>query len=318
MAQVSMAKVLRPAKSKGIFAAIARDFKKNKFLILMALPVVIWYIVFHYLPMYGIVIAFKSYSPMKGILGSKWIGLANFKEFFGSYYAWRVIRNTLLINLYQLIFGFPAPIILALLLNEIKNNTFKRTIQTVSYLPHFVSMVVLCGLIVDFTSKTGLVNDIVVMFGGERANYLLQPEWFRFIYVSTGIWQQIGWGSIIYMAALAGIDSEQYEAATIDGANRWKQFIHVTLPGIAPTIIILLILNIGRLMNEGFEKVILLYNPGTYETADMISSFVYRRGLVDSNYSFSAAVGLFNSAVNLTLLLMSNWISRKVNETSLW
>lgn len=318
MAQVRIEGELKQAKSNRILTAVARDFKRNKFVILMALPVVIWYIIFHYVPMYGIVIAFKSYSPMKGILGSKWIGLLHFKDFFNSYYAWRVIRNTLLINIYQLIFGFPAPIILALLLNEVRNNVFKRTVQTVSYLPHFVSMVVICGLIVDFTSKNGLVNDIVALFGGERANFLLQPEWFRFIYVSTGIWQQIGWGSIIYMAALAGIDSEQYEAATIDGANRWKQFLHVTLPGIAPTIIILLILNIGRLMSEGFEKVILLYNPGTYETADIISSFVYRRGLVESNYSFSAAVGLFNSVVNLTLLLASNWISRKVNDISLW
>lgn len=318
MAQVRIEGELKQAKSNRFFAAVARDFKRNKFVILMALPVVIWYIIFHYVPMYGIVIAFKSYSPMKGILGSKWIGFLHFKDFFNSYYAWRVIRNTLLINIYQLIFGFPAPIMLALLLNEVRNNVFKRTVQTVSYLPHFVSMVVLCGLIVDFTSKNGLVNDIVALFGGERTNFLLQPEWFRFIYVGTGIWQQVGWGSIIYMAALAGIDSEQYEAATIDGANRWKQFLHVTLPGIAPTIIILLILNIGRLMSEGFEKVILLYNPGTYETADIISSFVYRRGLVESNYSFSAAVGLFNSVVNLTLLLTSNWISRKVNDVSLW
>ena len=284
----------------------------------MALPVVAWYILFHYVPLYGIIISFKNFSPAKGILGSSWVGMKHFVEFFSGYYAFRVIRNTLLINIYQLIFGFPAPIILALLLNEIRNNFFKRTIQTVTYLPHFISMVVICGMIIDFTAKDGLVNIIAGFFGAKNTNYLLLPEYFRLIYVSTGIWQGVGWGSIIYLAALTSIDTEQYEAATIDGANRWKQFLHVTLPGIAPTIVILLIMNIGRMMSEGSEKVILLYNPNTYETADLISSFVYRRGLVESNYSFSTAVGLFNSVINFTLLVTANWISRKVNETSLW
>lgn len=305
-------------KKPSLIEAIKKDFQRNKWLILMALPVVAWYILFHYVPMYGVIIAFKEFSPMKGIIGSKWVGLRHFNDFFSSIYAWRVIRNTLVINIYQQIFSFPAPIILALLLNEVRNKYFTKIVQTITYLPHFVSTVVICGMIIDFFAKNGLINDIIVTFGGERTIFLLKAEWFRTIYVGTGIWQGVGWGSIIYLAALTGIDSELYEAVAIDGAGRWKQFIHITLPGIAPTIVILLIMNIGRMMSEGYEKVILLYNPNTYETADLISSFVYRRGLVDANYSFSSAVGLFNSLVNLILILSANYISRRVNETSLW
>jgi putative aldouronate transport system permease protein len=223
-----------------------------------------------------------------------------------------------LINFYQLIFGFPAPIILALLMNEIKNKFFKKTIQTITYLPHFVSTVVICGMIIDFFAQNGLINDLIASFGGPRTLFLVEAGWFRSIYVGTGIWQGVGWGSIIYLAALTAIDTELYEAVTIDGAGRWKQFVHITLPGIAPTIVILLIMNIGRMMSEGFEKIILLYNPSTYETADIISSYVYRRGLVEANYGFSAAVGLFNTLVNLILIVAANYTSRKVNETSLW
>lgn len=305
-------------KKRSLIEEIKADFRQNKYIILMALPVVIWYIVFHYVPLYGISIAFKNYSPMKGIFGSNWVGLRYFKEFFNSYYAWRVIRNTLFINVYQLVFGFPAPIILAVLLNEVRNTAFKRSVQTITYLPHFISLVVICGMIVDFTAKDGFINTLLSVFGMTPTNLLLKPEYFRTIYVGSGIWQGIGWGSIIYLAALSGIDTEQYEAATIDGANRWKQFVSVTLPGITPTIIILLIMQIGRLMSEGADKIILLYNANTYETADIISSFVYRRGLIDSNFSYSTAVGLFNSVINLILLLTANKISREVSETSLW
>ncbi len=297
---------------------IKKDFSLNKSLIIMAIPFVAWYLIFHYAPMFGVVIAFKSYSPIKGVFGSPWVGFQNFAEFFGSYYFWRILRNTLLINFYQLIFGFPAPLILALLLNEVKSKWFKKTVQTITYLPHFISLVVVCGMIVDFTLERGLINNIVAMFGGERVNYLLKLEWYRTVYIVSGIWRQIGYGSIIYLAALAGIDTELYEATAIDGAGRWKQFLNVTLPGIAPTIVVLLILNIGRLMSEGAEKTLLLYSPGVYETSDIISSFVYRRGMVEANYSFSSAVGLFNSLVNLTLIGSANWISRKINETSLW
>lgn len=268
--------------------------------------------------MYGAMIAFKDFSPGKGILGSSWVGLKHFNTFFRSVYFFRIIKNTLLINILNLAFGFPAPIILALLLNELKNAIFKRLVQTISYLPHFISVMVICGMIIDFTASKGIINDLIELFGGERGALLLRPELFRTIYVSTNIWQEVGWGSIIYLAALSGIDYQLYEAATIDGAGRFRQLMHITLPGIAPIIIILLILRIGQMMNVGFEKIILLYNPNTYETADVISSFVYRKGLMEFNYSYSTAVGLFNSIINFTLLLSTNWFSRSVSETSLW
>jgi putative aldouronate transport system permease protein len=294
------------------------DIRKNKLLYVMLLPVLLYYIIFHYAPMYGAIIAFKDFSPRLGILGSDWVGLEHFKTFFNGAYFWRTIKNTIVISFYELIFGFPAPILLALLLNEVKNSLFKRTVQTVTYMPHFISLVVICGIIKDFTSSEGIINDLISWMGGERSTFLLEPDLFRTVYVSSGVWQHIGWGTIIYLAALTGIDPDHYEAARMDGAGRWKQMLHVTLPGIMPTIIILLILQVGRMMNVGFEKIILLYTPSTYETADVVSSYVYRVGLQDFNYSFSSAVGLFNSAVNFTLLFFSNWLSRKLNDTSLW
>nr|WP_244444777.1 ABC transporter permease subunit [Paenibacillus camerounensis] len=297
---------------------LRRDFKKHKYLYFLGLFGVSYYIIFSYIPMYGVTIAFKDYSPVKGILGSEWIGLKNFTDFFQSFYFWRLLRNTLIISLYDLLIAFPAPIILALLLNEVKHTFFKRTVQTITYLPHFVSIVVISGMIVDFSRKAGLFNVILGWFGVEAQNLLLDPSLFRTIFVGSGIWQGIGWGSIIYLAALSSIDTQLYDAATVDGANRWKQMLHVTVPGIMPTIITLLILRIGGIMDVGFEKVILLYNPQTYETADVISSFVYRRGLLEANYSYSTAVSLFNSVVNFMLLIIANRISRKVNDTSLW
>lgn len=297
---------------------IRRDFKKNKYVYLMVFPVIVYFIIFSYWPMYGVIIAFKDYSPGKGILGSEWIGLKNFVDFFNSYYVGRLIRNTLLINIYDLFWGFPAPIILALLINEVNNKLFKRTIQTISYLPHFISLVVVCGIIIDFTASDGLITTILSQFGVKPTNLLMRPELFRTIYISSGIWQGVGWGSIIYLAALSGINPNLYEAATIDGAGRWKQTIHITLPGIAPTIIILFILRLGSMMSVGYEKIILLYNSTTYETADVISSFVYRKGLLESDYSYSTAVGLFNSVINFVLIIIANTISRKVSETSLW
>lgn len=295
-----------------------RDIRKNKLIYLMLIPVVLFFTVFHYVPMYGAIIAFKDYSPRLGILGSPWVGLEHFQSFFGGLYFWRVLKNTIMISLYELAFGFPAPIILALLLNELRSALFKRTVQTITYMPHFISLVVVCGMVKEFTSSNGFINDIIVFFGGERLSLLLLPEYFRTLFISSGIWQHIGWGTIIYLAALTGIDPEQYEAAKIDGAGRWKQMLHITLPGIMPTIVILLILDIGKLMNVGSEKVILLYNPATYETADVIGSYVYRIGLLELNYSFSSAVGLFNSVINFSLVIFSNWLSRKLNETSLW
>jgi putative aldouronate transport system permease protein len=294
------------------------DIRKNKLLYVMLLPVLLYYVIFHYGPMYGAIIAFKDFSPRLGIWGSDWVGFEHFQAFFTGPYFWRTIKNTVLISFYQLLFGFPAPIMLALLLNEVRHAVFKRTVQTITYMPHFISLVVICGIIKDFTVSDGVMNDIIVFFGGERTTFLLEPSFFRSVYVTSGVWQHIGWGTIIFLAALTGIDQEQYEAAKIDGAGRWKQMTNVTLPGLMPTIIILLILEIGRMMNVGFEKIILLYNPGTYETADVISSYVYRVGLQDFNYSFSSAVGLFNSVINFILLICSNWLSRKFNDTSLW
>ncbi|NHW39550.1 ABC transporter permease [Paenibacillus aceris] len=295
-----------------------RDFVLNKYLYLMMVPVLAYYLIFHYAPMYGALIAFKEYSPMKGILGSPWIGFKHFQDFFGSYYFWRILKNTIVISLYSLVFEFPAPIILALLINEVRSKMFKRVAQTITYMPYFISMVVICGIITDFTNADGVINKIVMAFGYDGQAMLQKPELFRPIYILSEIWQRIGWESIIYIAALMGIDQEQYEAARMDGASRWKQIIYITLPGIMPTIAIMFILRMGNLLNVGFEKIILLYNPVTYETADVISSFVYRKGLLEFGWSYSSAVGLFNSVINLILLITANYISRKVNESSLW
>ena len=297
---------------------LLRDLRYNKLLWIMTIPLLAYYILFHYLPMYGILMAFKDYNAFKGFAGSKWVGFKHFASFFNSIYAWRVIRNTLVINSGQLILGFPAPIILALLMNEVRSSTFKRFVQTVTYMPHFISLVVFCGMIVTFFAKDGLINDFLAVFGAARHSYLLDNKYYRSIYVLTGIWKNIGWGSIVYMAAISRVSQELYEACTIDGGNRFTRLWHVTLPEITPTIVTLFILNMGRLMSEGPQKTILLYSPGTYETADIISSYSYRRGLVSSEYSFGTAVGLFNNVINCLLVLLSNTISRKLTQVSLW
>ena len=304
--------------SVGFLVRVKRDFRRNYSLYLLVLPVIAFYIIFSYKPMYGAIIAFKDYTPAKGVAGSPWVGLDNFVKFFESPYFVRLIRNTFLLSFYNLLFGFPAPIILALLLNEVRNRAFKRVAQTVTYLPHFISMIVVAGMIVDFTMSTGLINDIVAFFGGTPAPLLQNPSLYRTIYVSSDIWQQIGWDSIIYLAALSGVDAQLYEAAMMDGAGKLKQMIHVTLPGIAPTITILLILRIGSLLSIGYEKTILLYNPAIYETADIISSYVYRIGILQADWSYSTAVGLFNSVINFVLLLAANRLSRRLSDTSLW
>jgi putative aldouronate transport system permease protein len=299
-------------------ATLLWDIRKNKYLYIMLLPVLLYYAIFHYFPMYGSIIAFKDYSPRLGIWGSPWAGFEHFLNFFNGPYFSRVLSNTLMISFYELLFGFPAPIVLAMLLNEVRISWFKRMVQTFTYMPHFISLVVICGMLKEFSSSSGIITSLISLFGGPKDNLLMSSEWFRTLFVGSGIWQQIGWGSIIYLAALTSIDTEQYEAARIDGANRFQQMRNITFPGIMPTIIIMLILDMGRLLNVGFEKIILLYNPATYETADVISSYVYRVGLQEFNYSFSAAIGLFNSVINFSLVIMSNWISRKINDTSLW
>ncbi len=285
---------------------------------LMALPVIAYYIIFHYLPMFGIVISFQNFRVTRGFFGSKWVGLENFIDFFDSEYAWRNTRNTLMISLYGLVFSFPAPIILALLLNEVKNARFKKMVQTITYMPHFISLVVVCALVMDFCSTRGFINTLILKLGGTPINFMNDPDWFYPIYTISGIWQHMGWDSIIYLAALSSIDPALYEAATVDGAGRFRRMWHITLPGIASTISILLILRIGSIMSVGYEKIILLYSPATYETADTISTYVYRRGLQDGKYSFASAVGLMNSVVNFILLIASDRISKKLGQSGLF
>lgn len=294
------------------------DFRRNRSLYLLVVPVILFYLIFHYKPMIGAVIAFQDYIPRKGISGSEWVGFDQFIRFFQSPYFGRLLRNTLLLSVYGLAFGFPAPIILALLLNELHHKKYKKAVQTITYLPHFISLVVVTGMIKDFTQSTGLINDIIVFLGGARSSLIQNPELYRTIYIASDIWQGVGWGSIIYLSALSGVDQQLYEAASIDGAGRFKQMLHVTLPCIAPTIIIMLIMRMGQLLGTGYEKTILLYNEATYETADVIASYIYRVGILERNWSYSTAIGLFNSAINLILILTANKISRKVSETSLW
>jgi putative aldouronate transport system permease protein len=318
MDMINVNKGLNTGSSGLLWETIKKDFKANKAVYFMVAPVLLYFLVFSYLPMIGVMMAFEKYTIKGGLLGSEWIWFKNFTDFFKSYYFFRLIKNTFLLSFYDLIFGFPASIIFALLMNEIVSKRFKKVIQTISYMPYFISMVVISGIIIDFFSSTGTVTAIVAKFGGPQANLLGMPELFRSIFVGTNIWQGLGFNSVIYMAALAGIDQEQYEAAALDGAGRWKQTLHVTLPGISTTIIILLILRLGQLMSVSFEKIILLYGPGTYSTSDVISSFVYRKGLLEFNYGYSTAVGLFNSAMNFAILIFANKLSKKFSETSLF
>jgi len=299
---------------------LVKDLKKNRVIYILGFLCLSYYIIFCYLPMGGVMIAFKNFRPARGIFGSAWADpwYKYFEQFFGGYYFGRLLRNTLLLSVYDLIFGFPAPILLALLLNELRSNKFKRMVQTASYLPHFISTVVICGIILDFFSGDGLINQIAMALGGEKTLFMQDPKYFRTIYVGSGIWQGVGYGSIIYLSALGGVDMELHDAAAIDGCNRFQRVWHVTLPGILPTIVIMLILRIGSLLGVGYEKIILLYNESVYETADIISSFVYRYGMQKGNYSYATAVGLFNSVFNFLLLVGVNALSRRVNETSLW
>ena len=306
-------------KIRKLCATIGKDVLLNRYVYFMLLPVLVYYILFYYVPLYGAQIAFRRFSAGLGILGSPWVGFQNFKDFFSSIYFLRLVRNTLAINILSVVFAFPAPIILALLLNEITFSPYKRFVQTITYMPHFISVIVIAGMILNFFARDGLINNILSLFSqGPRPNYMLEAGWFRPIYIASDIWQHAGWGTIIYLSALSAIDPQLYEAAVIDGAGRFRQLIHVTLPGIAPTIIILFILRLGSMMTVGSEKILLLYNANTFETADVISTFVYRKGIMEMNFSYSAAVGLFNSIINFAILITANKISRSVSSTSLW
>nr|WP_246218218.1 ABC transporter permease subunit [Litoribacterium kuwaitense] len=284
----------------------------------LLLPAIIYFIIFNYVPMYGVQIAFKDYIANLGFWGSPFVGFDHFERFFNSYYFWRLLKNTLLLSLYELVL-FPLPIIFALSLHELHNGKFKRWAQTLTYAPHFISVVVVVGMIVAFLDPiTGLINHIIQFFGGESQDFLTDPGWFRHIFVWSGQWQSLGWGTIIYLAALAGVNPELLEAAKVDGATRIQRIWHINIPAILPTIVVLFILNMGSFMAIGFEKVLLLQNNLNSETSDIIATFVYESGILEGQYSFSTAVGLFNSAINIVVLVLANYLARKVSDNSLW
>ena len=292
---------------------------KNWQLYIMCLPAVIYFLIFAYKPMYGIIIAFKNYSMRKGIMGSPWIGFGNFERLFSSYWFPIILKNTLTLSGLTLILGFPIPILLALILNEVQNSRFRKGFQTISYAPHFISTVVLCGMLTLFLSpSSGVINRFITMLGGEHINFLQEPSMFKWVYVLSGVWQEMGWGSIIYFATLSGVDKALIEAADIDGASRLQKIWYINLPVLVPTILILLILNCGSLLSVGYEKVFLLQNPTNLSASEVISTFVYKSGLEKSDFSFGAAADLFNSVVNTIVLVLANTISKQTTKTSLF
>ena len=297
---------------------ILRDLQKHKTAYLMAVPAVILLFIFHYIPIYGLLIAFENYKPMKGISGSEWVGVQNFVSFFTNSQFPTLLKNTLHISIYSLLAGFPAPILLALMLNEVRNVRFKKIVQTITYMPYFISTVVICGILRQFLAYDGLFNAVTSLWGANPVSFLSVPAYFPFIIVWSGIWQTVGWNSIIYMAALSGIDMQLYEAASIDGCSKIKQVWYITLPGILPTMITLLILTLGGLFNVSTEKILLLYSPLTYETGDVFGTYVYRKGIRGGDYSYSTAVGLVQTVCNFVLLILANAVSKRVTEQSLW
>lgn len=316
---------LQPVYSKSLGGRIKDDFKRNWTLYLLVLPVFVYYVIFMYLPMFGIVIAFQDfkfsarYNFIGNILHSDFVLFDHFKSLFSSIYFKRVFSNTVRIGVITLVCSFPVPIILAIMMNELRNEKYKKTTQVMSYLPHFISMVVVCGMIKDFTSDKGFITIILsAILGKEPTSMLNDADLFLPVYVISGIWQNAGWGAIIYTAALSGVDQSLYEAAAIDGAGRWKQTLHVTLPSILPTIVIMLILETGSVLNVSYEKILLLYNELTKSKAEVINTFVYQRGLINRDWSFSTAVSLFNSIISIIMVLTVNKICNKLTETSLW
>ncbi|WP_257452222.1 ABC transporter permease [Paenibacillus soyae] len=293
-----------------------KEYRKHKFLFLMLVPILAWYGIFHYGPLYGIMLAFKDFSPVKGIWGSDWVGLEHFKYlFYQSPDFARIFRNTVLISLYNIVFGFPAPIILVLMLNEVRSSLFKRFAQSISYVPHFFSWVILSGIIIVMLSPSeGPVNYILHLFGAEPIYFLADPEYFRPTLVVTNIWKEIGWGTIIYLAALSGIDPTLYEAAVIDGAGRWKKMWHITIPSILPVVSIMFILSLGGILNAGFDQIFNLYSPVVYEVADVLDTFVYRAGIQQSQFGLTTAVGLFKNVIGIALVLGTNFIVKRLGQ----
>ncbi|OAS17901.1 ABC transporter permease [Paenibacillus oryzisoli] len=291
----------------------------NRFIYLMLVPAIVYYGVFHYYPMYGALIAFKQFSITKGIIGSPWVGLKHFEALFALDKFWQVFWNTIVISLYRLVFGFPLPLLVAVLMNEVRKMVFKRTVQTIIYLPHFISWVILGGLLINLLSTdSGVVNNAIRSLGGDPVGFLTDESYFRSTLVWSMIWKEFGWNTIIYMAALAGVNPQLYEAALVDGANRWRRIWHITLPCIRSTIIILLILRIGHLMEAGFEQIFVLYHPGVYQTSDIIDTYVYRIGLTEGRFSLAAALGLFKSAINFVLLIIANRMARMMGEQGIY
>ena len=295
-----------------------KSIMENYELYLFLLPAIIYFIVFQYIPMYGVLIAFKDFTPSLGILGSPWVGFEHFERFFHSYQFWDLIKNSLGLSIFQLIIGFPMPIIIALLLNQMIHEKYKRFVQTVIYAPHFISIVVLAGMMFVFFSDKGLINSVVTLFGGKAVTFMSEPSWFKPLYIGSGVWQETGWACIVYLAALAGVSPEIHEAATMDGANKWQRILHVDIPAIMPTAVILLILSVGNLMNIGFEKAYLMQTPLNQPAAEIIPTYVYKVGLQQAEYSFGAAVGLFNSVINLILLFIVNKTAKKFSGSGLW
>ena len=301
------------------FEYLMNTLQKEYQLYLLILPTILYIFIFNYVPMYGIVIAFKDFVATKGILGSPWVGFEHFQRFFQSPQFWLLIKNTLGLSLYSLIVGFPMPIILALFLNQTTNRRFKRIVQTVTYAPHFISIVVMAGMIFIFLSPTsGLINNILKIFGNEPVFFMGDPKWFKTLFVSSGVWQGVGWGAIIYLSALSGVNPELYEASTVDGANKWHKLWHIDLPSIAPMIVILFILNAGQIMNIDFQKAFLLQNSLNLDASEIISTYIYKVGLLSAQYSYSTAIGLFNTIINVILLLSVNYLAKACGETSLW
>jgi putative aldouronate transport system permease protein len=305
--------------SNSVISRFVYDLRRNKALLAMCIPGLVMILLFRYLPMYGIVVAFQRYSLFQGMSGSRWIGFDNFTSFFNDPYFFRNVRNTFLIGFYSIIWTFPMPILLAVLINEVRSNWFKRTTQTISYMPYFVSTVIVVGLMKTmFSVDGGIVNDVIAFFGGTPVAFFNEKSLIRSLYIGSDLWQTIGYNSIIYLAAITGIDAEQYEAARIDGASRMQSIRHITLPSIVPTVLTLLILRVGNILSVGYEKILLMYSSATYETIDVISTYVYRKGIIDQNFGYAAAVGLFNSIVSVIFLLAANTISRKAFKESLW
>ena len=298
------------------------SMRKYRFYYLLMLPGLLYFFVYKYLPMAGIIVAFKDVMPFDGLnrmLFAPWAGLKHFKNFFSSIFFFQLVRNTLVISFMYLCVGFPSPIILSLLINEVKNTVFKKTFQTISYLPHFLSMVIVAGMVRNMLSpSSGILNAMITFFGGEEIFFLGSNQHIRWVITWTAVWQEVGWGSIIYLAALTGVSEELYEAAIVDGANRGQRIWHISIPSILPIISIMLILQIGRLMDAGFERVYLLYNPLVYENADIIDTYVYRKGLSEMQYSYSTAVGLFKSVIAFILVMFSNWFAKKAGQEGLW